>query len=99
MEYQKATMGDVVKLEKAGDSLEGRYTSIKESRKFKGSYALRIKTKDGLKTVFVSNIVKGLLDANQVKSGQQVKLIFTGKTQNEAKTFEYNEYDLLIAKQ
>lgn len=96
MEYKEASMGDVVKLEKAGEFIEGRYTSIEESRKFKGSYAMRIETAKGLKTVFVSNIVKGLIDANQVESGRQVKLVYKGKVMNEAKTYEYNDYSLLL---
>lgn len=96
MEWKEASMGDVVKFEKSGESIEGTYSSIEESRKFKGSYALRIETREGLKTVFVSNIVKSLLDANRVSAGDQIKLVFKGKVWNEAKTYEYNDYSLLL---
>lgn len=90
-------MGDVVKLEKKGDSVEGKFASIEESRQFKDSYAIRVETKDGLKVIFASKIVRDLLEANNVEAGRRIKIVFNGKKMNEAKTREYNDYELYVA--
>lgn len=96
-EYKEATSGDVVKFEKEGDSLEGKYVGHEESAQYKNSFALKIDVKDkGVKVVFVSNIVIDLLKTNSIKQGQQIKVEFLGLVENQAKTFKYKDYKLLF---
>lgn len=95
-DFRKATMGDVVKLEKAGDHIDGKYVGIEESRKFKDSFALRIENAKGIQTLFVTKILKELLDVNGVMKGQTIRVLYKGKKANEAKTREYNDYELYV---
>ena len=95
-EYKEATSGDVIKFEKEGDSLEGSYMDYQESVKYKDSYALKVKTSEGLKVVFVSSIVVDLLASNNIQKGQQIKLVYNGLVENQAKTFKYKDYKLFF---
>ena len=94
--YKKATSGDVVKFETDGDFVEGKLIGFEPSRQFPDSYAVKVETEDGIKVVFVSGIVVDLINANSVKKGQQVKLLFKGKKDNKAKTAKYNDYELFF---
>ncbi len=94
-EYKELSAGEVIKFEKEGDKLEGKYICYEESATYKNSYALKIQTTEGLKVVFVSSIVTDLINSNNIKKEQQIKLVYNGKIQNKAKTFEYKDYTLL----
>jgi len=95
-EYKEATSGNVVKFEKEGDSLEGKFMCIEESATYKDSYALKIKTTDGLKVVFVSSIVLDLINSNNIQKETQIKLVYNGKIENKSGTFKYKDYKLLF---
>jgi len=95
-EYKEATSGDVIKFEKEGDSLEGKYMGYEESATYKDSFALKVKTTEGLKVVFVSSIVVDLISSNNIQKEQQIKLVYNGMIQNKAKTFKYKDYKLLF---
>lgn len=94
-EYKQAKSGDVIVLEQ-GDYIEGIYKGHEESRNFPGSYAFKVEQPDGLKVVFVSKMVVDLIASNSIMVGQQIKLVYKGMKENEARTREYKVYDLFF---
>lgn len=92
-EYKEAKQGDVVKLEK-GQALEGTFVNIEPSQQYKDSFAFRVNVNGEVKVTFVNNIVKDLIESNQIKQGQAVKLIYNGKKKSD-KGMEYKTYTLL----
>ncbi len=95
-EYKEAVSGDVVKFEKAGDSIEGELIGYEESKQYPSSYGLKFKDKEGqIKLIFVSGIAIDLIQSNSVKNGQQIKIEFLGKKKTQDEKKEYNTYKVM----
>lgn len=94
MAYKEATSGEVLKLEE-GDSIEGNFINIEESKQFSSSYALRVETREGVRVTFVSGIIRDLIEANSIKKGQKIKCTFKGMKKSETTGREYKDYQLL----
>ena len=94
-EWNKATSGDVVKLEQ-DQSLEGKYVGLEQSKTYPDSWGFKVETPEGVKCVFVNNIVKDLVASNNIMKGQEVKLTFKGLQKTEDGKKEYKTYDLLF---
>jgi len=94
-EWKAATHGEIIKLE-AGQSLEGIYAGIDQSKEYADSWCFKIE-KDGKTTgTFVNNIVKELIETNNIMNGQEVRLTFKGLKENEKGTRSYKDYELLF---
>lgn len=92
---KELTSGNVMKLT-AGQSAEGTFQGIEPSAQFKDSFALKLKIGNDLKVIFVSNIVKDLLTANNVQHGQKVKVHFKGMKPNKSGTANYKDYAVYV---
>jgi len=93
-EFKKATPGDVVKFEKAGDTISGKYIGYEESKQYAKSYAVKVDTAEGIKAVFVSGIVIDLIESNSITKGTEIIIEYLGKKKSETSGREYNTYDL-----
>lgn len=89
---KEATSGEVIKLEKEGDSIEGIYNGYEESKQFKGSYAVKISVDGKPNVVFVSGIVVDLIETNSIKIGMKIKIQYTGKQKSSKSGMDYNTY-------
>lgn len=95
-EYMEATAGNVIKLENEGDFIEGIYKGFEESKQFKESYALTVIGDDNKPQVaFVSGIVIDLLQRNDIKPNDRVKVVFKGMKKAEKSGREYKTYQVL----
>jgi len=94
-DWKEAKLGDVVKLE-AGDRIEGKFIELEQSKLYPDSYALKVETLDGIKVVFVSTIVKGLLESNSIMKNQEIAVLYKGLKKNEAGTRDYKDYSLFF---
>lgn len=98
-EWIKASSGDIKKLQKAGDSIEGFFLGYESSPTFKDSYIVKISDENKqIKAVFVSGIVVGLIRDNQIELGKKIRIVYKGKKPNRAKTKEYNDYEVYYCK-
>jgi len=88
---KELTSGNVMKLNE-GQSAEGTFQGIEVSAQFKDSYALKMKIGNNLQVIFVSNIVKDLLTANNVQVGDKIKVHFKGMKSNKSGTAKYKDY-------
>ena len=94
----EAKVGDVIKLENAGDKLEGIYISHELSKKFADSFAVHLRVGEDIKVLFASQILVDLIVKNGIQNGDKVRIVYEGKKQNEAKTFSYHNYKLFYKK-
>ena len=92
---KELTSGNVFKLAE-GQRADGEFCGIEPSAQFKDSYALKIKTGGDLKVLFVSNIVKDLLTANNVQPGQKISVLFKGMKSNKSGTAKYKDYAVFV---
>ncbi len=84
--YRQVEQPEMVKVENVGDSVEGGFVAIEESKKFKDSYAVTFHDakKDGaLSCVFVSPQARDLFIRSKVKNAQNFILEFTGEKKAE----------------
>jgi len=88
---KELTSGNVVKLEE-GERLDGEYLNCEESSMFKDSYAVKVKDGEEVKTLFVSKIVKDLLETHNIKPGQKIGILFVGMKDNKTGTAKYKDY-------
>jgi len=93
--WKELESGDVIKLE-AGEQVNGKFVLLEESRTYKDSYALTLETPQGQKVLFVSNIVKDLLQKNGITPGQEIAVMFKGMRKNKAGTAEYKDYSVMV---
>lgn len=87
--------GNVLKLAE-GQRADGEFCGIDPSAQFKDSYALKLKQADGIKVIFVSNIVKDLLSVNNVQPGARIGVLFKGLKDNKSKTARYKDYAVFL---
>ena len=92
--YKQAQSGEIIKLDTPGLIIEGIYLGYEESKQFPGSWALRIKIVDDIKVVFVNNIVVDLIESNNIKKNQEIKLEFLGMKKAEKSGREYKDFNL-----
>ena len=76
--WKKAESGEVIKFDKEGDVIVGIFEGIEQSKKFKDSYALSLTIAEEIKVLFVSKIVKDLIERNKILQGMTMKITFTG---------------------
>lgn len=94
-EWKNAKQKSFLKFEKDGDYIEGKYIDIEESTKFPESYLVTIKLLSGeVSGVFVSKMVKNLIEENNIAIGQEIKITFLGKKKTQDGKTEYNNYKL-----
>lgn len=93
-DFKEATSGDMVKLENEGDSIQGTYLGIEQSKQYKDSFALKVRVGEDTKVVFVNNIVADLIATNSIIPGSEIKLEYLGMKDNKAGTFKYKDYKL-----
>jgi len=97
-EFKKeVSLGDVVKLEPSQD-LVGSFINIEQSTQYEDSWALRMRVDDKTIVTFVSKIVRDLIEAAGLTSGQRMKLLFVGMKKNQLGTREYKDYKLFLPK-
>lgn len=98
-DWEKVEDSDIFKFEKEGDVIEGQFLQISESSLYKDSYVVEIATeKDGVKACFVSNIVADKIVKASISSGDEIKILFSGKQKNKAGTFTYKLFDVFVKK-
>lgn len=98
---QEAKSGDLVKLEKKGDSISGVLLSVEESKMYKGTYLLKIKNPaDNMsKSVFVSNIVYDKILSNQIEPGNQIMIEYQGEVVSKKSGRSYKDYKVFFSKE
>jgi len=92
---KELTSGEVVKLEKEGDSIGGVLVSIEESKMFEGSYAWNIRQDEKIVVVFTNEIPVKKAKNNDC-FGKRILLEFSGKKKSSATGREYNDYKLFV---
>jgi hypothetical protein len=93
-EYKEATSGDVIKFVNDGDSIEGVLMGYEESQQYPDSFAVHVKTNDGLKCVFVSKMVIDKFKAHNIMLQDEIKIVFNGKKPTQDGKREYNDYSV-----
>lgn len=77
--WKTLTSGNVVKMKEAGDKVTGKFLKLEESALHKGSYVVTLQdteTEEN-KVVFVNNIVKDLIEKNEVAIGSIICIELT----------------------
>lgn len=93
--WTKATSGNLIKFETPNASLSGNFLSIEESNQFSGSYLVKVTKEDNsVYAVFVSGLVKDLLETNNIQKGHKIKIVFLGKKKTQDGKKEYNAYEV-----
>lgn len=74
MVFEKIERGNIWTPEKEGQDIVGKLLTVRD-----GNYGkvYDIETKDGVQTVFGTKFLENLME--QVKEGDKVKIVFTGK--------------------
>lgn len=94
--YKKMEGGNVVKLEKDGDSIAGILLGFEESKMFKDSYAISMRVGDEIQVVFTSAIPIDIIKKNDLV-GKDCKIVYTGKQKTQDNKFEYKNYEVFSA--
>lgn len=90
-------MPELKKFVKSGDSIEGKFSSIKKSGQFDDSFGLVLADAKGEKIkVFVNSLAKDLIEEADVKADQKIKLEYTGLKETEDKKNKYHTYKLFV---
>jgi hypothetical protein len=97
---KEARENNLVKFEESGSKLSGLFFNIEESKSSNfpnsKSYLVSVKKDDGqIYSVFVTDIAKRLFDSAEIKKGQYIELIYTGKQKTEDKKRDYHTYKLM----
>lgn len=88
-ELKEAKQNEVVKFENVGDKISGTFVKIEQSPKYEDGYGLSYIENGKPKIVFVSKMVKDLIENNAVPKGAYIEVEYTHdqKTKDNKKTY------------
>lgn len=97
--FKKVEQPEIIKFEKIGDEIHGKFISISPSKKYNSSFALHfldVTKENKLSCIFINAMGQELLNSQSIKKDDEFLLVFTGEKPNKEGTQKYSTYDLYV---